>query len=212
MKFFIEQGMKITKIHKAISFKIDNIFVNYIDHNSKKRAETKDELLRDIYKLLNNSLFGKTCQNVRKYLNFRIAHNQQTHENLIAKPEWKGSYYFTESCIGHLLAPQIIYLNKPIYIGQAVLDESKLIMYKFRYQTLANIATRENIKIEIVGGDTDSFFIQTNVPIYKTLIPLLGNCFDASNFPKHHELYSMKNASKLGCVKVLVNHSKDGFS
>jgi hypothetical protein len=95
-------------------------------------------------------------------------------------------------------------LDKPIYIGQAVLDLSKLIMYELRYEKFESYAQRFGGSINILGGDTDSLFCSIhNINLYTQLHPAMfeDNLLDTSNYPKNHPLFSVNNKAKLGCIK-----------
>jgi hypothetical protein len=95
-------------------------------------------------------------------------------------------------------------LDKPIYIGQAVLDLSKLIMYELRYVKLEEYATRFNGSITVIGGDTDSLFCSIKgINLHKQLHPAMAidNLLDTSNYPAQHTLFSNVNKAKLGCIK-----------
>ena len=64
LKFYLQMGMRITNIHAVVKYKQASIFKNYIDGNSSKRQAATSEFEKDLYKLLNNALFGKTIKNV----------------------------------------------------------------------------------------------------------------------------------------------------
>ena len=87
-----------------------------------------------------------------------------------------------------------------MYIGQAVLDLSKLVMYKLRYHQLSSYATRFGGSITIAGGDTDSFFLEVcNISLQQQLLPAMAK--DGLLDPTSHPLYSTTYKAKLGCVK-----------
>jgi hypothetical protein len=91
-----------------------------------------------------------------------------------------------------------------VYIGQAVLDLSKLVMYQLRYERLVEYALRFRGEIRIVGGDTDSFFLDVrNISLSQQLLPAMAadGLLDSSNYPSSHPLYSTTYKARLGCVK-----------
>ena len=97
-----------------------------------------------------------------------------------------------------------VLLDKPIFIGQAVLDLSKLVMYQLRYKSLTNYEKRFGGTITIAGGDTDSFFLEVrNISLKNQLLPAMAKdgFLDCSNYPSNHPLYSNTNKARLGCVK-----------
>ena len=102
------------------------------------------------------------------------------------------------------LAKEHVKLNKPIYIGQAVLELSKLEMYELRYHHLTQYEQLFNGQIRIAGGDTDSFFLCVDgIDVNAQLLPqmLKDGLLDSSNYPTSHPLYSTACKAKLGCIK-----------
>ena len=75
LKFYVEMGLKVTKIHKVIKFKQDNIMKDYIELNTNLRTNSDNDFEKDLYKLMNNALFGKTCENLENRRNFKIIEN-----------------------------------------------------------------------------------------------------------------------------------------
>ena len=137
-------------------------------------------------------------------MNFRLCKDVKSLETYASRPEYVDHVQFSPNLIGVSLAKEKIILNKPIYIGQAVLDLSKLIMFQLHYETLAGYAREYNGQISIMGGDTDSFFLKVvNIDVEKVLIPRLcqDNVLDTSNYPKDHAQFSNKCKAKLGCIK-----------
>jgi len=95
-------------------------------------------------------------------------------------------------------------LNKPIFIGQAVLDLSKLTMYELRYTQFPLYEAEFGGTISVIGGDTDSLFCTVrNINLNNQLHPamLRDGLLDSSNFPRQHALFSNVNKTKLGCIK-----------
>ena len=82
-------GIKVTKVHRIIKFKQDYIIRDYIELNTKMRAEAKIEPEKDIFKLMNNSLFGKSCENPLKYLEAKILTNDYEILKAVGKPTCK---------------------------------------------------------------------------------------------------------------------------
>ena len=72
LKFFVRHGMIIDKIHEIISFKQNKWLEKYINFNTQKRNEAKNEFEKDFYKLLTNAFYGKTMKNVRNRLRFEF--------------------------------------------------------------------------------------------------------------------------------------------
>ena len=86
LKFVVKMGIKVTKVHRIIKFKQYYIIRDYIELNTKMRAKAKTEPENDIFKLMNNSLFGKSCENPLKYLEAKILTNNYEILKAVSKP------------------------------------------------------------------------------------------------------------------------------
>ena len=204
LKFYLEKGLILTKVHEAIRFKQRELFRSYIDKNSAKRAAAQSAFEKDLYKLLNNALFGKTMENVRGRKKFKLVNSDVKMVAQCSKPQYLRSRMFSADLTLVEHANFLVELNKPIFVGAAVLDLSKLIMYDLRYNKLAKYESQFQCKIDVIGGDTDSIFCKiSGVDLYKTLHPamLQDGLLDTSNYPADHPLYSDKYKAKLGCIK-----------
>ena len=156
LKFYLQHGMKITKIHSIIKFRQTRLFKSYIEHNSRLRQQASTDFEKDLYKLKNNSFFGKTMENVRGRKDYKLVNTHQKLLGVTYKPHFQSTHAFNENLVIAELIKLEVKLNKPIFIGQAVLDLSKLIMFDLRYNKLKAYQARFNGKIEVSGGDTDS--------------------------------------------------------
>jgi len=203
LQFYLKQGMKIRRIHRGLSFVQSAFFKPYIQYNSLKRQQATTSFEKDYYKLKNNALFGKTMENVRKRINYRLANSEQKLLTLASRPEFLTSKIFNPELVGVRLAKERIILNKPIYIGQAVLELSKLTMYQLRYEHLTTYAKHFGGHIKIAGGDTDSFFLWIYGFSADQLLTKMkeDGLLDSSNFPSTHPLYSEEHKARLGCIK-----------
>ena len=205
LQFYLRHGMQLQRVIRGIKFRQAFIFEKYISYNSSKRAQTNVEFERDFYKLKNNALYGKTVENVRRRLNFRLVNNKNDLLKYTSNPSFTQSIIFSNELVGIKLRKDHITLNKPVYIGQAVLDLSKLEMYELFYDKLKSYESEFiTSRISVVGGDTDSFFISvSNCDVYKQLLPAMqrDGLLDSSNFSPSHPLFSKTCKAKLGCVK-----------
>ena len=132
----LKYGMKLTKIHRGIKYEESDFLSKYIANNTESRKNAKNEFEKDFYKLMNNSVFGKTMENVRERSKIKILNGQDTEklEKLIAKPNYKGAFVFENSNLVSVnMRNSTVCLNKPIYLGQTILDNSKTLTYDFHY-------------------------------------------------------------------------------
>ena len=205
LQFYINyMGVEVTKVHRAIEFYQDYVFKTYIDYNSQRRSEATNAFAKDYYKLKNNSLYGKTVENIRKRTNVRLCQTQQRLVTYTSKPTFKRVIIISDNMIAAFALPELVVLNKPVYIGQSVLDISKLRMYELNYRELAEYRMRFQCELNIVAGDTDSFFIECkNIDLKSELLPAMieDGYLDTSNYPKEDELYSSRLASRIGKFK-----------
>lgn len=184
LKYYLQQGMELTKIHNCVQFTQKPFLRPYIEFNSTQRARAQSKHEKDFYKCKNNSLFGKTMEDVRKHANYKLITCDAEFQKLISSPVFVDRDIITSDIVGVKMCKAKVKLNRPIYIGQAVLDHSKLTMYKLFYETLPSCSLIYNIKL--LGGDTDSFFLQLTIDHDKTaddVLLSLKHIVDFSNYP-----------------------------
>src|SRR5579872_3714116 len=126
-------GLRITKIHRGIKFEESLWLKTYIDLNTELRKNAANNFDKDFFKLMNNSMFGKTMENIENRINFKLVSDRKKAVALAAEPYYDRTTIFGEDLIGvHMKKTKLKY-DKPIYLGQAILDLSKTLMYDFHY-------------------------------------------------------------------------------
>ena len=134
LKFMLTVGCTIESVHRVISYSQKSIFKKYIEHCVKRRNESKHiPVLNRLYKLLSNSVFGKSIQNDR---NFNKIHTLVHVSNLnrhIASPRFSKVRRVSKDCFCVIMTKNYVKLTSPIYIGSTILQKAKLKMYKFHY-------------------------------------------------------------------------------
>ena len=106
----------------------------YIDFNTDKTKDAANSFEKDLFKLMNNSVFGKTMENLRKRISVKLVNNAKDYVKCISKPIFVSQKIFSENFVAiHEIKP-VLTLNKPIYVGFSILDLSKLLMYEFHYK------------------------------------------------------------------------------
>jgi len=202
LKFYLEMGLELKHVHRVIKYRQKPWLKEYINFNSEQRALASSQFLKAFYKLKNNALFGKTMEDVRKRIKYLLVTDEDRFLKLAQSPFFHDRDIITDDIVGvHMLKAKVI-LNKPIFVGQAVLDYSKLQMYKLFYRTLPQCPLIK--KLQLVGGDTDSFFLNISTDTNITLSDVYNNLaqhIDFSNYPPSHPMYSTVNKAKLGCFK-----------
>ena len=105
----------------------------YIDFNTNKIKEATREFKKDLFKLLNNAVFGKCLESVRGHADFELINNPERLQKVIHHPALNHMQYISSELVGVEKQKTQVLLDKPIYVGFSVLDLSKLHMYKFYY-------------------------------------------------------------------------------
>ena len=217
LQFLLRQGLKLTKVHRIVSFKQDNIMKPYIDKNSALRAQAKNDFEKDLYKLLNNSIYGKTLENVRGRTEMKnipydktkwvkgkeVPMTEEEIKEYIAKHQSKPFFNcntvdLKSSKILQFMQGDVT-LDKPVYIGSQILDYSKLLMNSFFYDTLIPHFGRENVTMAYT--DTDSFVLEITTKDLDEELAKLSADFDFSNYPTTHELHDVNNKKVPGKFK-----------
>jgi hypothetical protein len=164
LKFVADLGIKIGEVHNVVSFSQSPWLKPYIDFNTDKRKEAKNELEKDFFKLMNNAVFGKTMENVKNRINLHITTDETNAVKWFSKINFKSSKNFDNLHLIEMYKQEIIY-DKPIYVGTSILDLSKLHMMNFHY----NVIHKEfEGKYNLMYSDTDSMVYNIEHPdIYK---------------------------------------------
>jgi len=202
LKQCLKLGMKVTKIHKILEFDQSPWMKTYIELNTEMRKKATNEFEKDFYKLMNNSPFGKTMENIRNRVDVQLVKSEKEAEKLVNQPRFKRFNTFDENLVAVHMKRKKLYFNKPIYVGVAILELSKTLMYDFHYDT---IKKKYGEKAKLLLTDTDSlcYEIQTD-DVYKDMLQD-KHLYDLSDYDKHHFLYDTTNKKVLGKMKDEAN-------
>ena len=140
LQLYMSLGMKLKKIHRIPEFNEKPCMEPYIRLNTDLRKKATSSFEKDFYKLVNNSVFGKTMENLRKQANIKLVGTDDTENKkirkLIAKPNFNRRLKFSDELSAVYVNKTQLMLNKPIYVGFSVLDLSKHLMYDCYYNKL----------------------------------------------------------------------------
>ena len=125
----------------------------YIDFNTEKRKLAKNDFEKDFFKLMNNSVYGKTMEAVRKRQNIKLISDEKLLNKYLSKPTLINRKIFDEDLVAVHMIKEKLVLNKPIYVGFAVLELSKWLMYDFHYGFIKN---KYGSDAQLLFTDTDS--------------------------------------------------------
>ena len=180
----LELGMRITKVHRGISFYQSPWMEPYIRKNTELRMSATNSFEKDFFKLMNNSVFGKTIENIRKRQNIHLIDNRKQALKSSSKPNFDRCTIFDRHLIAVHMKNTEVNFGKPVYVGQAILDLSKTLMFNFHYEY---ILEKYNSKAQLLFTDTDSLMYEIKTKdFYKDINPDVQDKFDTSDFPSIH--------------------------
>ena len=144
--------------------------------NMELRTLAKDDFEKDLFKLMNNAVFGKTMENVRKHRDIKIIATDNKRNRLVSEPNYHTMNYISEDLSITEMNKTKVKMNKPIYLGLSILDISKILMYEFWYDYMK---PEYNDNVKLCHMDTDSFVmnIKTN-DFYKDISNDVKKRFD----------------------------------
>ena len=136
--------------------------------NTDLRKQAKTDFEKDSFKLMNNSVFGKTMENVRNHRDIKLIVTNGRRKKLVSEPNFHTSKHFSEELMAIEMKKTKVTMNKPVYLGQAILDISKTLMYEFWYDYLK---PKYDDKVKICYMDTDSLIIHVKTEdFYKDVV------------------------------------------
>ena len=198
---YMDHGLEFIKIYSGITFKQMPIMKEYIDLNTQLRNAGKTVFEKELYKLLNNSIYGKTFENPMKYSYLKFVNGEEEYNKVVAMSGFKGSIFAQDDfMIAKVLHEQIRY-DKPLYLGATVTEYAKYLMFNFYYNVLKDYYddyVYNGKRVQLLFTDTDSLMLQIFTDdIFKDIaeinaIPRYHCPIDVSSFdPKVVEEYNI---------------------
>ena len=198
LQFYISHGMKLGHVYRVLTFKQKAWLKEYVEFNTEMRKKCHHKCETDLFKLMNNSLYGKTIENVRNRVHIKLMKGDKRLLKQIAKPTFEGLVQYTPELVGVQQRTKCLKLNKPVSSGFTILDLAKLTMFQFHYDVMRRKYGNRAI---LLYTDTDSLIYEIKTEdVYRDMQQDLTH-FDTSNYPKDHFLYSTRNAKVLGKFK-----------
>ena len=132
LKQALNRRLKLKKIHRIIELNQEAWLKPYIDMNTELRKVAKNDFKKDSFKLMNNAVFGKTMENIRKHKNSKLVTTNKRRNKLVSERNYHTINYISEDLSIIEMNKTKVKMNKPIYLGLSILEISKLLMYEFR--------------------------------------------------------------------------------
>ena len=198
LQLYTDLGLKVTKVHRILEFNQSPWLKKYIDFNTEKRKHAKNSFEKDFFKLMNNSVFGKTMENLRKRVDVRLVTDEKKLLKLASKPTYVSSKIFNENLVAVHKIKETLTLNRPAYVGMCILDLSKMLMYDFHYNY---IKKKYGDKAILLFTDTDNltYEIQSG-DVYKDFWNDKDK-FDNSDYPESSPYFDKTNKKVIGKFK-----------
>ena len=198
LQLYTDLGLKITKVHRVLEFNQSPWLKQYIDFNTEKRKDAKNAFEKDFFKLMNNSVFGKTMENIRKRVDIRLVTDEKKLLKYCSKPTYVSSKIFNDNLVAVHKIKETLTLNRPAYVGMCILDLSKTLMYDFHYNY---IKKKYGDKAKLLFTDTDSLTYEIEAEDVYQDFWNDKNKFDNSDYPKSSPYFDKTNKKVIGKFK-----------
>ena len=126
LKQALNHGLKSKKVHRIIEFNQEAWLKPYIDMNTELRKLSKNDFEKDFFKLMNNAVFGKTMENIKKRRDIKLVTTDKRRNKLVSEPNYHTINYISEDLSIIEMNKTKVKMNKPIYLGLSILEISKL--------------------------------------------------------------------------------------
>lgn len=199
LRFYIEHGMQLTTLHRGVRFTQKRWLREYIEMNTKLRQQAKSQFEVDFYKLMNNSCYGKTMENVRKRQKIVLVDSEKALLRHVKKPTFKRFKIFGETLVALEKRFLSVTMEKPLFVGSSCLDIAKIIVYRFHYDHMLPKYGHERLRLLMTDTDSLIYSIQTD-DLYADMLAD-RHLYDTSNYDRANPLHSMLNHKKIGLMK-----------
>ena len=199
LKLYLSLGLRIKNIHRVLKFKQEAYLRPYIEKNTVLRQKAKNEFEKNLFKLMNNSVFGKSIENQRNRINMKLCLSEKQTRKYLIKPNFHTFTILNEGVVLIHMLKQKVKLNRPIYLGFACLELAKNHMYYMYYYRYKNFYRDQ---INLIYTDTDSFLVLAKTEdFYVDLKENFSDIMDFSNYKSDHFLFDKSNEKVVGKFK-----------
>ncbi|XP_066600092.1 uncharacterized protein [Prorops nasuta] len=183
----MRNGVVLKHIHRVLGFQQSTWLRKYIDLNTSLRAASKNEFEKNLFKLMNNAVFGKTMENVRNRVDVRLVSRWEVRygtEAMIAKSNFHSRTIFSENLVTIELTKLAAKFDKPIYVCMSILDISKTCLYDFHYDYMLSTF---GSKCKALYTDTDSLIYSIECDDIYTIMRENLARFDKSDYSPNNQ-------------------------
>ena len=199
LKQALNHGLKFKQIHRVIEFNQEAWLKPYIDMNTELRKLAKNDFEKDFFKLMNNSVFGKIMETIRKHRDIKLVTTDKKRSKLVSEPNYHTINLISEDLSIIEMKKTKVKMNKPIYLALSILEISKILMYEFWYDYMK---PKYNNDVKLCYMDTDSFIMNIKAnDFYKDIASDIENRFDTSNYEVNRPLPTGKIKKIIGLMK-----------
>ena len=198
----LQHRLVLDKVHRAIEFDQLPWLKTYIDFNTKLRTAATNDFEKDFFKLMNNLVFGKMMENIRKHRNIKLVTTEEKYLHAVMRRNFKSGVLFGENLLGCEMGHTKVVMNKPVYLGQAILDLSKTVMYEFHYDYMVPKYGLDRLGLCYMDADSLVYHIKTE-DFYADIADDVETRFDTSRYNKKdaRSLPIEKNKKVIGLMK-----------
>ena len=196
----LQHGLRLDRIHRVIELDQLPWLKTYIDFNTQLRKAATNDFEKDFFKLMNNSVFGKTMENIRKHRNIKLVMTEEKYLCTVMKPNFKSGVLFGENLMGCEMGKIKVVMNKLVYLSQAILDLSKIVMYEFHYNYMVPKYGLEKLKLCYMDMDSLVYDIKTE-DFYEDIVDDVPARFDTSGYCPNRPLPVGLNKKVIGLMK-----------
>ena len=191
LKEALGHGLKLKNVRRVIEFNQEAWLKKYIDINTELRKKASNDFEKDFFKLMNNALFGKTMENVRKHRDIKLVKTDCKRNKLVSEPNYHTMKLIEENLSIIEMKKVKVKMNKPIYLGSSILEISKTTMYGFWYDYMKS---KYGDMVKLCYTDTDSLVMNIKTKdFYKDIAQDVQERFDTSNYSVDRPLPKGKN-------------------
>ena len=199
LKQTLDHGLKFKKVHRVIEFNQDVWLKKYIDMNTELRKKASNDFEKDFFKLINNAVFGKTMENVRKHRDIKLVKTDHKRNTLVSEPNYHTMKLISENLSVIEMKKVKVKMKKPIYLRLSILEISKIIMYEFWYDY---VKKKYGDMVKSCYMDTDSLIMNIKTKdFYKDIAQDVEERFDTSNYDVDRLLPKGKNKKVIDLMK-----------